>query len=263
MSHDNNPYRPPEADLGVESIDGNGGDFSVTGIKKLPAGRGWEWIKEGFEMFKANPGVWVLLAIVYLIIVIVLSFIPLLGSLALNVINPVFIAGIMLACVAIYNRENFSVGHLFKGFQIPQTGRLCLLGLLLLVIIFGIMMVVGIIAAVVLGASGGFEMMLANGGPGIGMILMFLVVMLVMLPITMMMYFAPPLVALSDVSITESLSLSFRGCLKNMLPFLVFGLIAILLSIIAIIPFGLGLLVLMPVMFAALFCAYKDIYTSA
>lgn len=262
-TENNNPYQPPSSELGSGGLDANTGDFSFTGVNKLPAGRGLGWIVDGFNLFKANPGVWLLIALVYLIIVIVLTVIPFIGSLALNIINPVFIAGIMLGCAAIYKREDISVGHLFKGFSIPQTGRLCLAGLLYLALIFGFMLVFGLVAAMFFGVSGGLENMLLSGGFSIGMVILFLVLMLAFIPIFMMMYYAPPLIALSDLSITEAFSCSFKGCLKNMWPFLVYGIIAFGLMILAVIPLGLGLFVLVPVLFGSMFISYKEIFTSA
>ena len=41
---------------------------------------------------------------------------------------------------------------------------------------------------------------------------------------------------------------SFVACLKNLLPFLVYGVILFVLCLIAMIPIGLGMLIMVPVM---------------
>jgi uncharacterized membrane protein len=46
-------------------------------------------------------------------------------------------------------------------------------------------------------------------------------------------------------------------------PFLIYGLIIFALSMIASIPFGLGWLVLMPVVLCSVYAAYRDIFFSA
>ena len=56
---------------------------------------------------------------------------------------------------------------------------------------------------------------------------------------------------------------SFAACLRNILPFLLYGVIALVLSIIAAIPFGLGYLVLIPVLTCSLYAGYKDVFADA
>ena len=50
--------------------------------------------------------------------------------------------------------------------------------------------------------------------------------------------------------------------LRNILPFLVYGIIAFVLLLLASIPLMLGLLVMMPVLIASIYTAYRDIYLS-
>jgi uncharacterized membrane protein len=76
----------------------------------------------------------------------------------------------------------------------------------------------------------------------------------------MALWFAPALVALRGVAPVESIRQSFFGCLKNIVPFLIYGIIMMVLSIVATIPLGLGWLVLGPVAVASVYVAYRDIY---
>jgi uncharacterized membrane protein len=55
---------------------------------------------------------------------------------------------------------------------------------------------------------------------------------------------------------------SFYACLKNIVPFLIYGVIAVVLCLIAAIPFGLGFLVVGPVLFASIYTGYRDIFTA-
>jgi uncharacterized membrane protein len=57
------------------------------------------------------------------------------------------------------------------------------------------------------------------------------------------------------------MKLSFVACLTNMLPFLLYGLIFMVLLIIAIIPFGLGLVLVVPLMMTSLYTSYVDIFS--
>lgn len=53
---------------------------------------------------------------------------------------------------------------------------------------------------------------------------------------------------------------SFHGCLRNIIPSLVYGAIGIVLAMIATIPFALGWFVLGPVGIASLYASYCDIF---
>ena len=53
---------------------------------------------------------------------------------------------------------------------------------------------------------------------------------------------------------------SFSACLKNIVPFLVYGVMLFILAVVAMIPFGLGMLVLVPVIIASVYAAYRDVF---
>ena len=73
-------------------------------------------------------------------------------------------------------------------------------------------------------------------------------------------WFASALVALDGMEPWQALKSSFFACLKNIIPFLVYGLVMLVLSIIATIPLGLGWLVLGPLTIASIYTAYRDVF---
>jgi uncharacterized membrane protein len=94
-----------------------------------------------------------------------------------------------------------------------------------------------------------------------GTMLVVLIGLLLVFPVMMIFWFAPVLISLGGIPLFESLKLSFSGCLKNILPMFIFGLLMTVLAVLASIPFFLGWLVLMPMGMAAFYAAYKAIYT--
>jgi uncharacterized membrane protein len=74
------------------------------------------------------------------------------------------------------------------------------------------------------------------------------------------MLFSPALVLLDGMGPMEAIRQSFHGSLKNMLPLSVYGLVALGLLFLGAIPLGLGLLVVWPILTAAIYAAYRDIY---
>ena len=85
--------------------------------------------------------------------------------------------------------------------------------------------------------------------------------MLFMMPLLMAYWFAPVLVGLNNLTAVAAMRLSFRASVRNIWPFLLYGLIFIVLLALAIIPFGLGLIVVVPVMMTSLYTSYVDVFS--
>jgi len=256
------PYAAPHADLAAEPEDGE-----MSGPGSVPVGHGWLWLSQGFWHFKQNPFKWIIALVLWVVLAVVVSLVPLLGSLAVMLFSPVVAAGFMIGANAQNEGGDFEVGHLFSGFS-AGIGQLVLVGLLYLV---G-SIVLGILAAVLVGGGmlatlGGMQgmqqmnpdqvnpMMLSSA-----ILIPMLIILALSIPLMMAYWFAPALVALEGLSAISAMKMSFVGCLKNMLPFLIYGLIGLVLVIVGSIPFMLGLLVVMPMVTASIFVAYKDIY---
>jgi uncharacterized membrane protein len=79
----------------------------------------------------------------------------------------------------------------------------------------------------------------------------------------MAVWFAPALVLFHDKGAVDAMKESFSGCLRNIVPFLVYGVVLLVLGLIASIPLGLGWLVLGPVLCTSFYASYKDIYLTA
>jgi MFS family permease len=229
--------------------------FELTGPRAVPAGHGWQWIADGFGHFKRNPWAWIGAFVVWFVVLIVLSLIPLLGWLATMLLTYVFIGGFILGCREQAQDRDFTVGHLFAAFS-SHLASLVWLSVLYGVLIFAVM-------GITMGGTY-FSMMAGNEAaipedPS-GMAMSFLLAMALLIPVLMAFWFAPTLIVNNNVPVFQSLALSFKGCLKNIIPFLVYGILVFVLSIVAAIPFGLGYLILAPVLLASNFTAYRDIY---
>jgi hypothetical protein len=96
-----------------------------------------------------------------------------------------------------------------------------------------------------------------------GMLIALLVAFALLIPLLMAYWFAPALVVLRNMSAMDAMKLSFVGCLRNMWPFTIFGVISFILMMVAMIPFGLGMLILVPVLNASIYLGYKDIFSDS
>lgn len=226
--------------------------------RNVAAGNGWIWIRDGFGLFRQNPVIWIALFFIYLLVCMALSIVPLIGPIVLNLLAPVFIGGFMLGCRALENGEELEINHLFSGFKQNTTQLITVGGLYLT----GIIVIVGVIFIMTGGA------LLAAGGqtPAIdpakagSMMLAALVGLVLLLPLIMAYWFAPTLVVFRDIRPVDAMKMSFFACLGNLLPFTVYSLVSMVLLVMAAIPLGLGLLVMIPTMTASLYVSYKDIF---
>jgi len=257
-----NPYQAPDANL-TEGRKGPDVELAVTGIKSLPAGAGLDWIKDAFNLFKMSPLIWIVLIVLWFVLNIVGQIIPIIGPLAMSLLYAVFVAGFMLGCAALERGEKLEIGHLFAGFK-NNTGTLIGLGAIYLAVAIALVLILGVFMFAGAGGLGALSDPDSINPADLfssGFMIALLLGLLLFIPIAMMFWFAPALISLGGVSLIDSLKMSFSGCLKNILPMFLFGVIMMVLTIIAAIPFGLGLLVIMPVGFAAFYTAYRSIYT--
>jgi hypothetical protein len=222
--------------------------------------RGMGWISEGWQYFTATPGLLIGMFLTMVVLSIVLSFVPLLS----NLLAPYMMAGFMVVANRIHHGEEAEFADLFAGFKeklVPLllVGVLFLVGtLVVMVIAVIVMMILGGAGAIIGGGSGSEEA--AAAALGMGMLLAVLVALLFTLPLVMALWFAPALVMFNDLDAVEAMKLSFMGCLQNVLPFLLYGIVLFVLMILGMIPLFLGLLVVLPLMYTSTYAAYREIY---
>ena len=95
-----------------------------------------------------------------------------------------------------------------------------------------------------------------------GLMLSLLLSLALSVPVVMAIWFAPALVFFNNMQPVEALKASFEACMKNVLAFLVYGLIVLVLAFFAALPVGLGFLVLIPVLAGSVYAAYRDVFVA-
>ncbi len=231
----------------------------IEGGRARDPGRGWEWIVEGFRYFTRSIALWILLTVIFFAIVMVVRMVPLIGWIASTLLVPVLVGGLMTGCQSIERGGELELAHLFAGFR-KNTAQLMLVGLIGFVLTALIML-----PAFTLIGFGSFMAAKTNpfiGAPvfGASTLLGFLIVLALVIPVNMALWFAPAVVMLQNQTAIVAITQSFKGCLRNIVPFLIYGVILLVLGMIAAIPFGLGWLVLAPVLLASIYAAYRDIF---
>ncbi len=210
-----NPYHAPEAEL-YEPQDGE-----MTGPNSVPTGHGWAWLVKGWWHFKQNPISWIFGMVAWFLIVLLVSLIPFIGGILVNLFTPVIAAGFIIGCRAQDDGDDFTVNHVFAGFS-NNLGQLVLAGF----IYFGVVLLLTLVMMVALFGMIDMQSM-ASDSPDMMMAMVFspgflialLLGLLFMIPLMMAYLFAPALIVLEDMKALSAMKLSFIGSLRNILPF--------------------------------------------
>jgi len=216
-------------------------------MSNIPASTGVAWIREGFTIFRKQPGGLMLLMLAYLVAGLVLAIIPLLGQLLPFVLTPVFTAVFVQACATADRQQNLTPEMLRPIFQKPVfprlvgQGALFTLAIVALFLIFGAV-VGGDIMRELAQQKLQPEAAAAAGNFGTAM----LVVFLLSLPVSMAMLFAAPLIFWQQMGVGKALFFSFFAVWRALRAFILFFLgwmlIVMVLTQVVLLLFGKTLL---------------------
>lgn len=224
---DPNPYAAPKADLAVEP---QGIGTFLDDPRKVSAGRGFGWIMDGFRLFFSETWKWIGITLVFFVILIPLSLVPFIGDLLNQFISIILVGGALIGAHSLAGGNGLRFGHLFSGFtqnrnQLLLLGLYYLLGIILITII-ALLPLAGTMISLFL--SGGFDDPEIMGNIMTEKIGFFFLCMgiglLLSIPFMMSVWFAPALIAVAGRSCMAAVKESFKGVLRNWLPFLVYGI---------------------------------------
>ena len=220
----------------------------------------FKWLGRGCSLFIAEPAQWLLLTLVLVVIMWVVAFIPyLIGWFISNMLVPIFVAGMLRAGQRAADEDDPEFSDLFAGFS-QKTGSLIILGVLYAVAEFLIILLVlviaggGLLGGILRGDMSGAALALSSLTFAGWLTPFFL------LPLHMAIWFAPALVFFEDAPPLAAIKASFFACCKNIVPFLTYVVLLFLLSILAALPFMLGFLVFLPVLFGSMLASYRDVF---
>jgi hypothetical protein len=257
-----NPYAPPQSRVEDAPLSLPDGDF-IPGGRGVPAGNGWRWIADAWTFMGDQRWVFIGVCLLYVLVLVAVNFIPFAGPIAINLLFPIMLGGLLLGFDAVRRGQALEVGHLFLGFQAGHVRRLLAIGAVSL----GFGLIIAVVVGLIVGPET-VEMLTSGAEPTpeealavlLQLLLALLVALALSLPMFMAMMFAPALVVLADVAAVQALKTSFVACLKNVLSFFVWNVAALVLWIVAAIPVFLGWFVLTPVLMVSLYVSYRDVF---
>ncbi len=222
----------------------------------------WRWYREGWSLFSKNRVSWVLFTALWGLWALVLWQIPLIGRIAWWIINPALYAGFVYGAAQLRQGRALELEHLVRGLS---DGRKRTHLLTLGVITLAGYAFLSIVTSV--GESLGVEP-LSAGGEGVGSLAIAINVSLevalfalILVLVAMALFYSCPAIMLEDERESfESMMLSFETCIDHWRPFAAFVAVFLGLSLVALLPLGLGFLVLIPVTGCAAYVSYDSLY---
>lgn len=228
----------------------------------VSAGSVFNWLGQSWDLYKKNFLIWIAYIIIAFIGMIILAIIPLIGSLAISLLTPVLLAGASYASHQSYKGNKVKFGDFFHGFK-SRLGSL--VGLAGIQIVSFIAMIVILLVAALL--TGVIDLSNIENDPiaflsqllGVGLLLGLIFFVFIIL-YTMAFLYSPTLILLNNVNVIDSIKMSFKACLSNILPLILFVITTFILSALSTLTLGLGLFILIPMYYIAFYLSYRQIF---
>lgn len=203
-------------------------------LKKAAASDGYLWIRQGLWLFKKNPLAFLMLVFLYVFIAQFAMLIPVFGVFAILVLTPALTVGFMTACQMVIRQERVHPSIYlvaFKGNDSATKKNLFKLG----VIYAFLILLLSLVASAFIDFQQLIPMLTEETQPtirevkelyigiGIGAILY--------IPLAMVMWFSPVLIAWEKMSVGQALFSSWMACWNNRTAFILYLIIWALLII--------------------------------
>ncbi len=245
----------------------------MTEAIRVPVSRGIDWIVAGWRGFAASPGMWVVLAIIWILITLALQMLPLVGMLAGFFAAPILAGGLLMAADDVHHGREPDLECLFRPVTDTRTRNPVLI---LSAIYLGANVAVIVLSVIVLIAGAGAAMVRHHGGTipmdpsqvdpavlftlgGVALMIGLFIVTLFLL-LLVLFYFAIPLVAFGRMEPGRAIATGTRALLRNWAPLTVLGLLYVPMSVLASLPLMLGWLILLPMTFCMWYATYRDVF---
>jgi len=210
--------------------------------RALPPLRAFVWFETAMRLFKRTPWRWCALGAITLAVKLAFESMAGIGRAAAEVIIPVLECGLIIGAAQVERGA---------AFRAPAAA--------LAAIVVSSLLVSAVEFAFAY-ALGGVNLLSEPDDPRMTAGLALAVIgagMLASLPFV----FVPPAALFQRAGFLGSFAASLRGFARNATPLLLFGLISLALAIVGLLTFWIGLIAVFPLLAAANYAAWKDIYS--
>ncbi|TKC88038.1 hypothetical protein FAZ69_17465 [Trinickia terrae] len=228
-------------------------------MRTVPARQGAQWIADGWALFRLHPWIWIALGVIDLLVSLILDSIPYASALT-SVFAVLWTGGMAAAAERCRTTGFVRIADVADGMRAKLQPLFAAALFALLV-------------TIVCDLSGSrvedsFSLLLKtvpsqqvagvwHDVPWLSL----LVYLVAAVGGTMALWLAPTLIVLADAAPVDALKASFAAACRNVWPTLIYGLIVAGLAIASLVTLGLGLLVIVPLLYLSSFAACRELFT--
>jgi uncharacterized membrane protein len=228
--------------------------------RDVPARRGPGWLAGGWSIFRGRPLVWMGMGAGWIVITLGLVMVPIVGGIAANVLQPVFFASFALAARKQEQGGAVEMSDLFSGFRRPLM-PLANLGAILLLAELAIFALLALLGLPGLSANDQGMVSMADFARELQGKEWILLLGLVLTAIVKgALWFAPAVLAFHEMTTAHAVRWSLYAALSNLGAMALYGLVLTIAMAAAILPWGLGLMIVIPVMVASTYVGYREVF---
>jgi hypothetical protein len=229
-------------------------------VRDLRASRGPAWLAGGWRVFRGAPTAWIGLSAGWMAITLGLLFLPFIGPVVANLLQPVFFASFARAASKQLSGGRVDMGDLFSGFKLPLRPLLNI-GAILLVAELAIFLLMSLLGLPGVGKGEGDALSIEEYVAALqGKEWILLVGLALTAIVKGALWFAPALLAFQALPTAHAIRWSVFAALSNVGAMVAYGIVLTVAFAAAILPWGLGLLVVVPVMVASTYAGYADVF---
>lgn len=218
--------------------------------RAVPAANALAWFEAAMRMFKRAPVLWCALGFITLASKLVLELIPSIGRAASEVIVPVIECGLLIGAASFDRGGPLAIGHAFAAFRAPPRALAAIVVSALLVT-----------AAEAITAYALAEVNLLADTADVRLTASVLIAVIAAATFASLpLAFVPFAALFEQARFVEAFATSLRGFALNIVPLLLFGLLSLILIFVGMLTFWVGLIAVLPLLAAASYAAWKDIY---
>lgn len=232
-------------------------------VRDVRSSHGPAWLAGGWRLVRGAPVVWMGLTAGWILITLGLVLMPVIGGVVANLLQPVFFASFALAASRQLSGQVPEMGDLFSGFRRPLRPLLNL-GAILLIAEIAIFFLMSLMGLPGVGGEGDDVLTVADYVKRLQGKEWILAVGLALTALVKgALWFAPAVLAFHEVSTAHAVRWSVYAALSNVGAMLAYGIALCVIFVAGALPWGLGLLVVIPVTVASTYAGYADVFRDA
>ncbi|NVJ51568.1 MAG: hypothetical protein HWE13_04865 [Gammaproteobacteria bacterium] len=231
--------------------------------RTIPGNRAFAWFGAASKLVRLAPGAWILTMLTWFVLILVAKVIPVVGLLFDALTSQIWLGGLFIGCAVASYGGMFHQKFLFEAFSSHLVPLALFSAMMTGIELTALHLIVGPeVWEIFLQTVSQQQQTSAAQEIPPEMFNQIVAARMWVIPINAVLMFVPVLVVLHNLSLSQAIKLSAKGFFANPAAMLRFFLVVAAFAILALLSFGLTLVILIPLYIAAIYFAHLDIFTA-